>query len=109
LKQATTTEPGRVKIDRSDDASSVEPAGADWVRASDLAAWAYCRRAWWLARVQGAEHANLARLEAGIRRHGTHAESVARARRMRRAGILLIAVALLALLLILILAGGVLR
>ena len=28
------------------------------VRASDIGAWAFCNRAWWLAKVQHAEHEN---------------------------------------------------
>lgn len=47
------------------------------VRASDLASWSYCNRAWWLAQVQGAEHENPDMLAHGDAAHRTHGRTVA--------------------------------
>jgi hypothetical protein len=59
------------------------------VRASDIAAWAFCSRAWWLAHVQQAEHESPQVLEWGNRAHTAHGRQVARARRLQRAGLIL--------------------
>lgn len=67
------------------------------VRASDVGAWAFCNRAWWLARVQNAEHQSPQRLRHGNRVHEQHGRRVMRAQRLRSAA--LIALALAALLL----------
>ncbi len=64
------------------------------VRASDIGLWAYCHRAWWLAKVKGAAHSNPALLDAGSASHLRHGTRVARAEAMMRAGLVLIAVAL---------------
>ena len=65
------------------------------VRASDIGLWAYCHRAWWLAKVKGAAHANPGALEAGTASHLRHGSQVARGDALMRVGIGLIAVALL--------------
>lgn len=76
------------------------------VRASDLSAWAYCQRAWWLANVQGATHEEPAQLEMGRTLHARHGSRAARAvwmQRIGRAAILTaLVLALLALLWLLI-------
>jgi hypothetical protein len=59
------------------------------VRASDIGLWAYCHRAWWLAKVQGAPHRNPAVLEAGRAAHAGHGSQVVRARTMQRLGLAL--------------------
>jgi hypothetical protein len=63
------------------------------VRASDIGLWAYCHRAWWLAKVKGAPHRNPAVLEAGVTVHAAHGGQLVRARRLQRVGRLLIAAA----------------
>jgi hypothetical protein len=73
------------------------------VRASDIGLWAYCHRAWWLAKVKGAPHRNPAVLESGVVAHATHGRQVALAGTLQRLGLLLIAVALALAVLILIL------
>ncbi len=65
------------------------------VRASDIGAWAYCHRAWWLAKVKSAPHSNPAVLAAGIVVHETHGAQVQQAGRLRRWGVALIVAALL--------------
>lgn len=71
------------------------------VRASDLSAWAYCHRAWWLAHVKGAAHQHPQQLERGAAAHRAHGAAVRRAALMQRAGVALVALAAL-----LMIAGG---
>jgi hypothetical protein len=71
------------------------------VRASDLSAWAYCNRAWWLANVKGAPHQHPQQLAQGIAAHRAHGAGVRRATLLRRVGLALIALAAL-----LMIAGG---
>ena len=60
------------------------------VRASDIGAWAFCQRAWWLAQVQGAEHERPQALAYGREAHRQHGLDLIRARRLMMAGLLLI-------------------
>ena len=62
------------------------------VRASDIGAWAFCQRAWWLANVQGAEHENPAVLTRGTAAHEAHGETVRQAQSMQRMGLILVGV-----------------
>lgn len=62
------------------------------VRASEIGAWGFCQRAWWLANVQGAPHRNPQRLKQGTATHLAHGQAVVRAQRLRKAGLLLLAV-----------------
>lgn len=65
------------------------------VRASDIGAWAFCNRAWWLANVRKEAHGNPQALAQGNIAHGRHGRHVASAQRYRRVGIVLIGAALL--------------
>jgi hypothetical protein len=49
------------------------------VRASDIGLWAFCRRAWWLARVRGVAHQRPAVLAKGVATHQAHGRMVQRA------------------------------
>lgn len=60
------------------------------VRASDIGAWAFCNRAWWLANVQQAEHENPAALSRGDEAHAAHGQIVTRSSRLQRAGLWLL-------------------
>lgn len=60
------------------------------VRASDIGAWAFCNRAWWLANVQQAEHENPAVLQRGDAVHAAHGQAVTRAGRLQRVGLWLL-------------------
>ena len=64
------------------------------VRASDLSAWAYCNRAWWLANVQGVAHQEPERLHHGTEAHARHGRTLARAQRLRQGALLILALAL---------------
>lgn len=60
------------------------------VRASDIGAYAYCRRAWFLAQVKGVTHSNPARLAAGVAAHAQHGKLVQRTGDTRRLALLLL-------------------
>ena len=62
------------------------------VRASDIGAWAFCQRAWWLANVQGAEHEDPTVLIRGTAAHEMHGATVRRAQTMQRMGLLLVGI-----------------
>ena len=79
------------------------------IRASEIGQYIYCPLAWWLARVEGQEFANIEALNLGERAHRRHGRVVRAGRMWRRAGYALIAAGLLALLLLVsvtLLAGG---
>jgi hypothetical protein len=62
------------------------------VRASDIGAWAYCRRAWYLAQVRGLPHARPEVLQRGNIAHTRHGQQVRRAGEMQRVGLWLVIV-----------------
>jgi CRISPR/Cas system-associated exonuclease Cas4 (RecB family) len=61
------------------------------VRASDLGAWTYCNRAWWLREVKGAEHSSPDVLDRGSAAHQVHGKQVRVAERLSTAGLILVA------------------
>ena len=67
------------------------PKDRSYVRASDIGAWSFCNRAWWLARVQKAPHERPQQLEWGDQSHADHGRLMSRAQRLRRIGIMLLA------------------
>lgn len=64
------------------------------VRASDLGAWAYCHRAWWLANVRKVAHEQPELLARGTALHVRHGKSVGRSVALQRAGLLVLLLAL---------------
>ncbi len=70
-----------------------------WIRASELRAYGYCARSWWLQYMLGLEPADTGRLVAGTERHLAHGREVLRAERLRR---LALAALLLGLLLVIL-------
>ncbi|MFZ1755972.1 MAG: hypothetical protein WBO46_24070 [Caldilineaceae bacterium] len=60
------------------------------VRASDIGAWAFCNRAWWLANVQKAQHENPTVLSRGDEAHEAHGQAVIQAGRLQRIGLWLL-------------------
>lgn len=67
------------------------PKDRSYVRASDIGAWSFCNRAWWLARVQIAPHERPQQLDWGDQSHADHGRLMSRAQRLRRIGITLLA------------------
>jgi hypothetical protein len=66
------------------------------VRASELAAYLYCRRAWWLHAIRGVEPENQRELAAGTAGHARHGLGVALAAWLQRLAALALALSLLA-------------
>jgi hypothetical protein len=64
----------------------------DWVSASEIAAYEYCARAYWLECVQHVERprGTAARLESGVQHHGAHGRRVAAQQWLVRSAILLL-------------------
>ena len=67
------------------------PKDRSYVRASDIGAWSFCNRAWWLARVQKAAHERPERLDWGDQSHAAHGRLTARAGWLRKIGAALLA------------------
>ena len=67
------------------------------VRASDIGAWTFCHRAWWLAHVRGAPHERPESLIQGREAHRRHGLAVIQARRLMVLGLALIGVGLVVL------------
>jgi hypothetical protein len=65
------------------------------VRASDIGAWTFCNRAWWLANIQEAPHENPAQLDAGNRVHHAHGRLLVRSDRLQLMGGWLLAVGMI--------------
>lgn len=68
------------------------------VRASDIGAWTFCHRAWWLARVQEVPHRNPAQLQRGHAMHLRHGQQTQQAHAVHRFGRVLITLGILVLL-----------
>lgn len=47
-----------------------------WIRASEIGAYVYCRRSWWLRQVQAVKPENVRQLAAGTRHHQAHGRLV---------------------------------
>ena len=72
------------------------------VRASDIGAWAYCRRAWYLAQVKKVPHQRPEVLLAGTVAHQQHGRQVRQAGQLQRVGLWLMGIGLLLLLVVLL-------
>ncbi len=68
------------------------------LRASEIGAYVYCQRAWWLGHVEGEDSQNVAVMEAGTRTHAQHGVRVAFSRLLMALGYAAFAIVLLLLL-----------
>lgn len=59
----------------------------DLIRASDIAEYVYCHRAWWLKRVEGIASQNLRELDHGAQYHEDHDRQVRSAGRLHTAAL----------------------
>lgn len=66
-----------------------------WIRASELQAYGYCARAWWLRSVQGLEPDNREALEAGTARHDDQGRQVLRSQGLGQAALALLVIGLI--------------
>lgn len=71
---------------------------APLIRASELAQYSFCRRAWWLGTVKGLPSRSQAAMERGTRHHRQHGRQVNLARRWRQIGLVLLGSGLVGLL-----------
>ena len=63
------------------------------IRASEIAQYAFCARAWWLGRVKGYRSTNLAAMQQGEARHRAHGHAVEGYHRLRWLAVALLALA----------------
>jgi hypothetical protein len=64
------------------------------IRASEMAQYAYCAKAWWLGSVEGVQPSNVRQLEAGTAAHARHGARVALAGWLSRAALVCLALSL---------------
>jgi hypothetical protein len=77
------------------------------IRASEIAQYVFCRRAWWLGVVQGYRPVDETALSAGLQAHLQHGRTIAASQRWQRVGyVLVVAGALLGTLALCRLLGG---
>jgi len=72
---------------------------SDPIRASELAQYAYCAKAWWLGSVEGVQPSNVRQLEAGTAAHEQHGAQVALAGWLSRAALICLALGVILMLL----------
>ena len=65
------------------------------IRASEVAQYEYCARAWWLGRVRGYKPSNVEEMALGEEEHERHGREVIDVRRRERLAYLLLALAAL--------------
>ena len=65
----------------------------DIIRASEIAQYSYCARAWWLGRVKGYRSANVTAMRQGTAQHRTHGRAVESYHLLRRLAVVLIGLA----------------
>jgi CRISPR/Cas system-associated exonuclease Cas4 (RecB family) len=65
------------------------------IRASEIAQYAYCARAWWFHRVKGWASANVSQMEAGEIAHRAHGRTVMSYHHLRALGYMLLAAAVI--------------
>lgn len=47
-----------------------------WIRASEIAEYTYCRRAWWLKHARGWQSGNIRQFKSGSRYHNKHGDRI---------------------------------
>ncbi len=66
------------------------PKDRSFVRASDIGAWSFCNRAWWLAHVQKAPHERPEMLDWGEQTHSAHGRLTSRSAWLQKSGFALL-------------------
>ena len=62
----------------------------NWIRASEIGDYLYCRRSWWLKRSRGIASQNVRELAQGSQYHQVHGQRVQQSIWLRRAAYVLI-------------------
>jgi hypothetical protein len=73
-----------------DDGLKLEHMSEQWIRASEIGDYLYCRRSWWLKRSQGVAAQNVRELARGSQHHQQHGRLVQQSVWLRRAAYALI-------------------
>lgn len=68
----------------------LEHMSDQWIRASEIGDYLYCRRSWWLKRSRGIASQNVRELARGDQHHQQHGQLVQQSVWLRRAAYLLI-------------------
>ena len=76
------------------------------IRASEVAQYEYCARAWWLGRMRGYKPSNVEEMALGEEEHERHGREVMRVRRRERLAYLLLPLAALVGIALLFVARG---
>lgn len=71
-------------------ALELERMSENWIRASEIGDYLYCRRSWWLKRSRGVAAQNVHELAQGAQHHRQHGQRVQQSLWLRRAAYLLI-------------------
>jgi hypothetical protein len=66
-----------------------------WIRASEVQAYGYCARSWWLRYIRGLEPEDYGQLSAGTTQHQVLGRRVARGEGVRQAAIALLVLGLI--------------
>ena len=74
----------------SNDTLKLEHMSDQWIRASEIGDYLYCRRSWWLKRSRGVASQNVRELKRGSQHHQEHGQLVQQSVWLRRAAYLLI-------------------
>ena len=74
--------------------SKIERMSEKIIQASEISDYIYCRRAWWLKRIQGHRPENVRELTAGGDYHQVHGYMVERAQKVRLLAYALVGIAL---------------
>ena len=61
----------------------IEHMSYKWIRASEIAEYTYCHRAWWLKHTRGWQPGNKRQLQSGSRYHNRHGNRVRQVSLMR--------------------------
>lgn len=78
------------RIDKPNSTYKIEHMSDQWIRASEISTYVYCRRAWWLRRRQGVKPLNGQQLTAGSEYHAAHGQLVGRAAWLKRTAVALL-------------------
>ena len=68
----------------------LEHMSENWIRASEIGDYLYCRRSWWLKRSRGIASQNVPELQRGKQHHQRHGQLVMQSVWLRRVAYLLI-------------------
>lgn len=66
----------------------------EWIRASEIPNYVFCRRAWWLKRTRHVQPANMRELKQGTQHHASHGRTVKQVQVLKRTAVVLFVIVL---------------